>query len=529
MKRKVIAFMIIFLIAFLHYPFVYPEEGQKKERASIFCSQCGVENKSKAKFCKGCGTPIIPIDPSRYTKNFKKDKKYITNQDKQFNMDRASQAVVRVQIKSPVKYREPYLGSGSSRSYYGSDTVVVQELELKGVEVAGSGFFISPDGYIVTNAHVANPYNTEVEIEIEMSNGKKYDAQLVGSDQATDIAVLKIDGDVVEYLNWVAPDKIKVGEELWAIGNPLDMGLTITKGIMSSTATLRAGFRQIENFLNVDAKITHGNSGGPTVDCLGNVVGVNNIGLGNDEEALNYCISSTIARKTAEDLIDDGTISRSFIGLGLSGLNEEIAEKFKIPYKKGVVIEYLVPDSPAEKIGFLPGDLIFEVNDEITLSTFAVQDAIINLPPESKVGIKFMRGKDPKMAVITTDERPKMPRISPIEDLERHLEADFQVDAKGNIILTDIKDFGLAKRVGIEDTIIVQKFFPVEFWEIRDKNWKKISDAGRPIKIDSLDTLAEAISKSYLNEKIAFIIEGKGPYGKVFFPIIIYERPMIIA
>lgn len=122
-----------------------------------------------------------------------------------------------------------------------------------------------------------------------------------------------------------------------------------------------------------------------------------------------------------------------------------------------------------------------------------------------------------------------MPRISPIEDLERHLEADFQMDADGNVILTDIKEFGLAKRVGLEDTIEVQKFFPVEFWEIRDKNWKKISDAKRPIKIDSLDILAEAILKSYLNEKIAFIIEGKGPYGKIFFPIIIIERPMIIA
>jgi S1-C subfamily serine protease len=529
MKRKAIAFFIIILIAFLHHSFLYPEESQEKERTSLFCSQCGVENKLKAKFCKACGTTIIPIDSSRYVKNFKKDKKYLTTEDKQFNLDRASRAVVRVQIKSPVKYREPSLGRRSSRSYYGSESVVVRELELKGVEVAGSGFFVSPDGYIVTNAHVANPFNTEAEIEVEMFNGKKYDAQLVGSDQATDIAVLKTDGDAVEYLEWVEPVRIKVGEELWAIGNPLDMGLTTTKGIMSSTATLRAGFWQIENFLNIDAKITHGNSGGPTVDCLGNVVGVNDIKLGSDEEALNYCISSTVARKAAEDLIDDGKISRSFLGLGLSGLNKETTEKFNIPYKRGVVIEYLVPGSPAEKIGFLPGDLIFEVNDVVTLSTFAVQDEIINLPPGSKVGIKFMRGKDPKMAVITTEARPKMPRISPIEDLERHLEADFRMDADGNVILADIKEFGLAKRVGLEDTIIVQKFFPVEFWEIRDKNWKKISDAKRPIKIDSLDTLAEAISKSYLNEKIAFIIEGKEPDGKVFFPIIIYERPMIIA
>ncbi len=530
MARKIICFLIVILIALL-LPFILcSEEGQKIEKKSLYCYKCGQENAYEAKFCKACGTQLISIDPSRYVKNFKKQKKFLDSKEKQLNINRASKAVVRVKTKTPVHYRKAFFGDWPKSGRYDSNTVVVQELESEARKGAGSGFFISPDGYIVTNAHVATPYNTKAEIEVETYNGETFDAHLIGSDAATDIAVLKIETKSMECLKWIDPDNIEVAEELWAIGNPLDIGLSTTKGILSSRARLRAGIWQIENFISIDAQLTYGNSGGPAVDCFGNVVGVNNIKMGKDEEALNYCISSTIAKKVAEDFIDDGKLSRSFIGLGLSSLDDRTAKKFNIPYSKGVVVEYIVPESPAEATGFLPGDLIFDVNDELSLTTYSVQNEIIYLPPGSRITIKFMRGQATKVATITTIERPEMPRIAPIQDLERHLGGEFKVDDKGNVIFANIDEYGLAARLGLKLETNIKKFFPMEFWEVRDKDWNKIQDAGKPIKIDSLENLSMAISKSYLNERIAFLMEGKDIEGdRIFFPIIIIESPMIIA
>jgi len=433
-------------------------------------------------------------------------------------------------MKTPtITYRRPYLSEGSSKSYYGAGSVYIQEVEEKSSEAAGSGFCISKEGHIVTNAHVAAPYTQNVEMEIETLDGKRFGARLIGVDYSTDLAVLQVENAGLEPLTWAEASKVATGEEIWAIGNPLNIGLSITKGIMPSEAKFRAGLTQIENFISIDIKITGGNSGGPTIDCLGQVVGVNTLAFSKQEQNLNMCICSTLARKVIEEMVQKGTVKRSFLGLGLGPLDEHSKKRFKIPYKRGVVVEGFVPGSPAEKLGILPGDLICAVNNQPTLTTIAVQDAILNLPVGSRVQIHFFRGEQLKEAFIVTQERPPVPRIPPVDDLARHLDVQFKLNADGKVVMSDLEEFGLAKRVGMRNDTVVTKLFPAANWEVLDKNHKTIQEPGRPVRIDSLAAFSEAIIKSYLFDRIAFIFEGKDERGDVMFPLIIIETPMIIA
>ena len=530
MFRKIaLSLTFICIICFLP-PSPSSQEAQNAEVAKVFCCQCGQENALKSKFCKACGLPIIPIDPSRFTKAFQRDKKYLTQEEIQKNLQKASRSVVRIRMKTPmISYRRPYMAEGSLRSFYGSETVYIREEEKKTSEGAGSGFCISNEGYIVTNAHVAAPYTQNVELEVETSDGKYAAARLIGTDYATDLAVLKVEDLHLEPLAWVDSAKIATSEDVWAIGNPLDVGLSITKGNMSSAAKFRSGKKQIESFLSIDVKITGGNSGGPTVDALGQVVGVNTMAYVKEKEELNFCICSMLARKVVDAIIKGGVVRRSFLGLGLGPLDEKSKKRFNIPYKRGIVVEGLVPDSPAAKVGFQLGDLICGVNNQPTLTTIAFQGAIIDLPVGSRVQINFFRGDQLKEAYVITGERPPVPRIAPLDDLARHLDVQFKTNVDGKIMMTDLDPFGLAVDLGFKDNTVITKFFPAEFWEILDKAGKTIKDPGRPVKIDSLEILSDAVGKSYIFERIAFILEGKSDKDDIFLPLIIIENPMIIA
>ncbi len=224
----------------------------------------------------------------------------------------------------------------------------------------GSGFLISGDGHVVTNHHVIDK---AYEITVGFEDGKEFDAVLIGSDERTDLAVLKIESDQeFTHVNFAKDVKLRVGDWIVAVGNPFGLGGTATAGIVSATG--REIGRSAYDFLQVDASINRGNSGGPTFDLYGNVVGVNsqilsptggNIGIG-------FAIPARLASKITQELIAKGSVTRGWLGVQVQRVTQDIADSEGLSDSKGALVADVVDDSPAKKAGFKDGDIILKLD-----------------------------------------------------------------------------------------------------------------------------------------------------------------------
>jgi serine protease Do len=280
----------------------------------------------------------------------------------------------------------------------------------------GSGVIVTKDGYILTNNHVVENADTD-GIKVLLNDGREFTAKPVGKDAATDIAVLKINADNLPFLTLGDSDKAEVGDLVLAIGNPFNVGLTVTTGIISAKGrTLpadSADTRRLEDFLQTDAAINPGNSGGPLVDAEGRLIGINTaiissggfVGMGGNV-GIGFAVPSNLARFVMDSVIKDGRVVRGYMGLWLQPLNEALAKEFKLKSAQGAVVTEVTPGSPAERAGLKSGDVIVEFNgkpveDSRTLSLRAAQTA-----PGSRVPVKLIRDGDEKTVQVTLKEFP---------------------------------------------------------------------------------------------------------------------------
>jgi len=226
----------------------------------------------------------------------------------------------------------------------------------------GSGFIIDASGIIVTNAHVAGGAD---KVEVTTQDGSKYPATVKGIDEKTDLAVLKIDaGKPLPYLQFGDSSKVRVGDKVVAIGNPFGLGGTVTAGIVSAT-NREIGNGPYEDFLQVDAPINRGNSGGPTFDLHGDVVGVNTaiFSPSGGSIGIGFAISSNLAKEVVADLMDDGKVERGWLGVRIQGIDEDIAASLGLEHPEGALVASVEPDSPAAKAGIKNGDVILSFGD----------------------------------------------------------------------------------------------------------------------------------------------------------------------
>ncbi len=253
----------------------------------------------------------------------------------------------------------------------------------------GSGFIVSADGYVVTNHHVVEGGET---IEIKMSDGKIYEAKLIGSDEKTDLALLKIDADrTFEHVTFSdAPGR--VGDWVIAVGNPFGLGGTVTTGIISAKGRdLGAG--PYDNYIQIDAPINQGNSGGPAFNLNGQVVGVNtaiyspsggNVGIG-------FAIPASVAKQVIEDLKDDGMVSRGWLGVQIQALTEDIAESLGLDQTKGAMVAMVQEGSPAETAGVKVGDLVLQVAGKQVEDPKDLARKVADIDPGSDVELTIYR------------------------------------------------------------------------------------------------------------------------------------------
>lgn len=277
--------------------------------------------------------------------------------------------------------------------------------------VSGTGFFITNQGYILTNNHVVEGTK---EVNIVLSDGTQEKATIVGTDQYSDIAVLKTDSKVPAVATLGNSDKLDPGESVIAIGSPLgDFKNTVTVGVVSATGrSIDTGNGYtIENLIQTDAAINHGNSGGPLVNLAGEVIGVNtlivrNTGSGDVAEGLGFAIPISTAQAVAQQIIQKGYFARPYLGISFQPINPDIAARYNLPAQWGAYITDVQSGSPAAVVGLQQNDIVIKVGDVTIDETHSYLNALFNYKPGDTISITVMRdGKETQLRVTLGESK----------------------------------------------------------------------------------------------------------------------------
>jgi serine protease Do len=263
----------------------------------------------------------------------------------------------------------------------------------------GSGFVISDDGYLVTNNHVIKDAS---EVSVKFSDGREYDARVIGTDPKTDLALLKINSDDTFKALKFAEAQPRVGDWIIAVGNPFGLGGTVTTGIVSA-AGRDIGAGPYDDFLQIDAPINRGNSGGPAFNLKGEVIGINTaiFSPSGGSVGIGFAIPSSTARAIIADLKDDGNVTRGWLGVQIQPVNQEIADSIGLDKASGTIIAAVTDNSPAGKSGLRTGDTILEVNGEAISGPKDLSRKIAAIAPGTSVDMTvFRNGKNRTVSVM---------------------------------------------------------------------------------------------------------------------------------
>ncbi|MGB9690215.1 S1C family serine protease [Thermogutta sp.] len=272
-------------------------------------------------------------------------------------------------------------------------------------ESVGSGVIVDEEGYIVTSLHVVEQAR---DIVVRLADGRTIKSvQLVGSDPLNDLAVLKIPGGGLTAVPWGDSDQLEVGDTVLAIGNPYGLTRTVTAGIISAkerrAQSNAGGFQEL---LQTDAAMNPGNSGGPLVNIRGEIVGINSAIYGEAYRGISFAIPSRVARQVYEQIRREGRSRHGWLGIQMADLDEDEARSRKIPDTRGVVVLSVLPGSPAEKAGLLPGDVVRTWNGEVVEDSSALGVMVAKTPVGSEVPVEIYRQGRPQTVRVLVGQRP---------------------------------------------------------------------------------------------------------------------------
>jgi serine protease Do len=384
----------------------------------------------------------------------------------------------------------------------------------------GSGFIVSEEGYILTNNHVVED---ATRLTVELSNDKKYDAEIVGADPSVDLAVLKIDpgSDKLHSLPLGDSDEIRVGEWVAAIGNPLQLDYTVTVGVVSAKARnfpIGSTLPGVASFIQTDAAINLGNSGGPLLDTQGRVVGINTAilrsgGVENSLiEGVGFALPINVARDSVEQLLETGSVERGFLGIrmNLTPLDENAKEYYGLPDTNGVLITEVTSGTPAERAGLKSGDIIRTVDGEVVKDNVDLLSEIATRRPGDTVKLEvFRKGKTRKYDVelmsrseglnvsggrrsgddIPDEARPtaglgfEVENLTPV--LRRRLNLE---DGVEGVVITRVDASSEAAEKGISPTMVVTSLEELPITDVA--SWNRALGSvkvGDVVKVELLD------------------------------------------
>ncbi len=326
-------------------------------------------------------------------------------------------AVVQIRVTSTPKAVNVPNGQNSPnnmfRFFFGPDfpfhNFNMPQSKPEPEEALGSGVIVSPDGYIITNNHVVQGADHD-GIKVTLIDKRTFHAKLIGRDPTTDVAVIKIDGSDLPYVALGNSDSVHVGEWVVAIGNPFGLDYTVTQGIVSALGRNINIIRNkygIEDFIQTDAVINPGNSGGPLVDLRGRVVGINTAIATNtgSYEGYGFAIPINIAERVAKDLIEHGKVLRPYIGVSIGPIDQTTAKALGLKEAEGVLVQSIESNSPAEKAGIKPGDVILKFDGNEISQANQLQALVASKAPGDKATIEIFRNGKTEEKTVTLEER----------------------------------------------------------------------------------------------------------------------------
>lgn len=326
----------------------------------------------------------------------------------------------------------------------------------------GTGFFLSQDGYILTNNHIVE---YAAKVKVSTLQGNDYIAKIVGTDAKTDLALLKIEGENVPFVELGDSAQLKVGEWVLAIGNPFGLEHTVTAGIVSAKGRqlgVGANVPEYQDFIQTDAAINRGNSGGPLVNMKGEVIGItsNILAPAGGNIGLGFAIPSNLAKKVVSQLKEKGRVIRGKIGVTITEISEEEKEAFKLKEKNGALVNSVEKGGPAEKAGIKPYDVIIAVNGEKVRDPNDLKLKIADVQPGKKVDITVIRdGKELTLTVTAEELEPEEEKPATTEtdkdlgfsvrELTPALARRYGFRTQAGLIITQVREYSDAARKGL--------------------------------------------------------------------------------
>ena len=371
---------------------------------------------------------------------------------------------------------------------------------------SGSGVIISPDGYIVTNNHVVDD---ALDVQVILDDNRKFTAKVIGRDPNTDIALVKIDAKDLPYLTWGNSDALKLGEWVLAVGNPFNLTSTVTAGIVSAKSRsigIMSGQMPLESFIQTDAAVNPGNSGGALVDSRGELVGINTAiaSQTGSYSGYSFAIPATIAHKVVDDIKKYGEVQRAVLGVMMQTINDSIAKANKLDKTEGAYVKSTTEDGAARKAGLKQGDIIVSVNGNSVKTGSQLQEQIGRYSPGNEVAVGFIRNGEQKdvkvvlrnmkgdMSIVKEQVSVLGAEFSPLSEKDK---ARLQIDE--GVQVTNLTN-GKLKDVGIKIGFI-----------ITDVNKTSVS---------SKEDIDRAFMQS--NSKKPILIEGVYPNGEYSYYIL---------
>lgn len=397
-----------------------------------------------------------------------------------------------VRQQSPFQRRGPNAPGGNDpfneffEKFFGGRNSPQKEFKRQGL---GSGFIMTNDGYVVTNNHVVDKAE---DIEVVLQNGDKYEARVVGKDPKTDLAVLKFEPDQdIQPVKFgdSDSDSLRIGDWVIAIGNPFGLGYTVTAGIVSAKGR-SLGLGAYDDFIQTDASLNPGNSGGPLFNLKGEVVGVNTAIVARGQ-GIGFAIPIDLAEFVIDQLKSDGKVVRGWLGVYVQKVTPEIASSFDLKEDEGALVSDLAPDGPAEKAGIKRGDVVIEFNGKKVTNVSDLTNLAAETAPGSEVDVKIIEDGKTKTVKVTLEEFPDQ-RVQMenevrenlgirVKKLTPEIAKRFNLEQDDGVIIANVQQGSAAGDAGLKVGDIIL--------EIDKKSIKTLDDYSEALeKVKSGDT-----------------------------------------
>ena len=316
---------------------------------------------------------------------------------------KAMPAVVNIYTSKAVRSRNPLFDDSILKRYFPE---LADRMPPRRTTSLGSGVIVAPEGYVLTNHHVVDGAD---DIELVLADGRELHATVRGVDPESDLAVLKVDGDHLPAITFGSMEKLQVGDVVLAIGNPFGFGNTVTLGIVSALGRNHLGINRFEDFIQTDAAINPGSSGGALVDTAGNLIGINStiFSQSGGSMGIGFAIPVSLARTVLAQIIKEGEVTRGWLGVEPQAITREAAQALALARTDGVLVRALQRGGPADRAGIQVRDVVVEIGGKATPDVPQLLARIAELAPGSNVRIKVLREGRPLDIDVTVAKRPR--------------------------------------------------------------------------------------------------------------------------